>query len=252
MLVGEAERRIRARGLAYAELGAEHDNPRARALYQRLGYVGYADAPDEWDAEGPAGEVVRYRTMCTLMRKPLNAAQNAPTTAHGRGSESRKVRLFSCPVRTEPLMIAGLAGPVVVESSFLSDRYTITAGGFPAARVGRKRYALPTAGWGPVDATVTGGFFAAYPTLTINGVKHRTGPPVPVVLRFVAVVPFALVFLGGLVGGLFGGIGWAVNMAILRLGLPWAAKAVLMLAVLVATFLTWVAVASLIAGAISG
>jgi hypothetical protein len=37
----------------------------------RLGYVAYGDAPDEWDAEGPAGQILRYRTMCTLMRKLL-------------------------------------------------------------------------------------------------------------------------------------------------------------------------------------
>jgi ribosomal protein S18 acetylase RimI-like enzyme len=74
LLVGEAERRIRARGLAYAELGVEHDNPRARSLYERLGYVAYGDAPEEWDAEGPAGELFRFRTMCTLMRKPLDNA----------------------------------------------------------------------------------------------------------------------------------------------------------------------------------
>jgi len=71
LLFGEAERRIRARGLAYAELRVEQNNPRARALYERLGYVAYEEAPDEWDAEGPAGEIVRYRTMCTLMRKLL-------------------------------------------------------------------------------------------------------------------------------------------------------------------------------------
>jgi ribosomal protein S18 acetylase RimI-like enzyme len=74
LLVGEAEHRIRARGHAYSDLSVENDNPRARALYERLGYVAYGDAPDEWDAEGPAGEIVRYRTMCTLLRKPLDTA----------------------------------------------------------------------------------------------------------------------------------------------------------------------------------
>lgn len=74
LLVAEGESRIRARGRAYAELGVEHDNPRARALYERLGYVAYGDAPDEWDSEGPDGEFVRYHTMCTLMRKSLNDA----------------------------------------------------------------------------------------------------------------------------------------------------------------------------------
>ena len=37
--------------------GVEYDNPRARVLYERLGYVAYADAPEEWDAEGPGGEI---------------------------------------------------------------------------------------------------------------------------------------------------------------------------------------------------
>ena len=74
LLVGEAERRIRARGLTRAELGVERTNPRARALYERLGYVAFGEAPEEWDAEGPAGEIVRYRTVCTLMRKPLSDA----------------------------------------------------------------------------------------------------------------------------------------------------------------------------------
>jgi ribosomal protein S18 acetylase RimI-like enzyme len=66
-----AEQRIRARGLRYAELGVEHSNPRARALYERLGYAAYGDEPDEWDAEGPDGTLIRYRTVCTLMRKQL-------------------------------------------------------------------------------------------------------------------------------------------------------------------------------------
>jgi ribosomal protein S18 acetylase RimI-like enzyme len=71
LLFGEAERRIRARGLAYAELRVEQNNPRARALYERLGYVAYGQTPDEWDELGPTGEIVRYHTTCTLMRKLL-------------------------------------------------------------------------------------------------------------------------------------------------------------------------------------
>jgi ribosomal protein S18 acetylase RimI-like enzyme len=71
LLVQVAEERITARGYTAAELAVEHDNPRARALYERLGYVAYGSEPDEWDAEGAHGRVVRHRTMCTLMRKPL-------------------------------------------------------------------------------------------------------------------------------------------------------------------------------------
>lgn len=70
-LVRGAELRIRDRGLRRAELGVEDDNPRARALYERLGYVAYGREPDSWDEEGPNGDIRRYETMCTLLRKEL-------------------------------------------------------------------------------------------------------------------------------------------------------------------------------------
>jgi ribosomal protein S18 acetylase RimI-like enzyme len=71
VLVQAAEDRIRRRGLATAELSVEHDNPRAGALYERLGYRAYGTEPDGWDVEGPDGTTVRYETICTLMRKEL-------------------------------------------------------------------------------------------------------------------------------------------------------------------------------------
>jgi len=66
-----AEQRIRARGLHRAELGVEECNLRARALYERLGCVAYGSAPESWDEDAPDGSVVRYETVCTLMRKEL-------------------------------------------------------------------------------------------------------------------------------------------------------------------------------------
>jgi ribosomal protein S18 acetylase RimI-like enzyme len=71
LLIGAAEQRIRARGLHRAELAVEQNNPRARALYERLGYVPHASRPEEWDEQADDGSVTRYRTMCTLMRKEL-------------------------------------------------------------------------------------------------------------------------------------------------------------------------------------
>ncbi|MEU9362947.1 GNAT family N-acetyltransferase [Streptomyces sp. NPDC048301] len=71
LLVEAAERRIRDRGLRQAELGVEDDNPRARALYERLGYVAYDRRPDSWEVQGPDGTLRRHDTMCTLMRKTL-------------------------------------------------------------------------------------------------------------------------------------------------------------------------------------
>jgi ribosomal protein S18 acetylase RimI-like enzyme len=71
ILIHAAEQRIRARGLHRAELGVEENNPRARALYERLGYVAYGREPDSWDEEAPDGSITRYETVCTLMRKDL-------------------------------------------------------------------------------------------------------------------------------------------------------------------------------------
>jgi ribosomal protein S18 acetylase RimI-like enzyme len=70
-LIGAAEQRIRARGLHRAELGVEDDNPRARALYERLGYHACGRAPESWDHEALDGTVSRYETMVTLLRKDL-------------------------------------------------------------------------------------------------------------------------------------------------------------------------------------
>jgi len=71
LLIAEAEARIRARGVAYAELAVEHTNPRARTLYERLGYVACGEEPAEWDEDQPDGSRARYHTMCTRMRKPV-------------------------------------------------------------------------------------------------------------------------------------------------------------------------------------
>jgi ribosomal protein S18 acetylase RimI-like enzyme len=71
ILIRAAEQRIRARGLCRAELGVEEINPRARALYERLGYLAYSRKPEAWDEEAADGSVTRYETVCTLMGKEL-------------------------------------------------------------------------------------------------------------------------------------------------------------------------------------
>ncbi|MEV1065580.1 GNAT family N-acetyltransferase [Streptomyces sp. NPDC050263] len=71
LLIRAAEQRIRNRGLRRAGLAVEEDNPRARALYERLGYVAYGREPDAWDEEGPDGSIRRHETMCVLMRRDL-------------------------------------------------------------------------------------------------------------------------------------------------------------------------------------
>jgi ribosomal protein S18 acetylase RimI-like enzyme len=49
----------------------EENNPRARALYERLGYVAYGRKPEAWDEDAPDGSIRRYETVCTLMHKEL-------------------------------------------------------------------------------------------------------------------------------------------------------------------------------------
>lgn len=71
ILIRAAEQRIRARGLHRAELAVEDINPRARALYERLGYVAYGREPQSWNEPAPDGSINRYETACTLMGKEL-------------------------------------------------------------------------------------------------------------------------------------------------------------------------------------
>jgi ribosomal protein S18 acetylase RimI-like enzyme len=71
LLLQLAEQRIRARGLHRAELGVEEGNPRARALYERLGYAAFGREHDTWDQEASDGTISRYDTILTLMRKDL-------------------------------------------------------------------------------------------------------------------------------------------------------------------------------------
>ena len=71
ILIRAIEQRIHARGLRRAELGVEEINPRARALYERLGYLAYGRKPEAWDEEAADGSVTRYETVCTLMGKQL-------------------------------------------------------------------------------------------------------------------------------------------------------------------------------------
>ncbi len=72
LLIEAAEQRIRVHGLHWAELGVEECNPRARALYERLGYAAYGRKPEAWDEQAEDGSVRRYETVCTLMRKELS------------------------------------------------------------------------------------------------------------------------------------------------------------------------------------
>jgi ribosomal protein S18 acetylase RimI-like enzyme len=70
-LISTAESRIRKRGLSLAQLDVELDNPRARTLYERLGYREAGRRSASWDVEDADGRLNVYTTEVALLRKNL-------------------------------------------------------------------------------------------------------------------------------------------------------------------------------------
>ena len=71
MLIGAGEQRVHARGLAFAALGVEDNNPRARRLYERLGYQASGCQHASWEYEDDNGVLRLYETTLTILRKRL-------------------------------------------------------------------------------------------------------------------------------------------------------------------------------------
>ncbi|CAA9400426.1 MAG: hypothetical protein AVDCRST_MAG75-2109 [uncultured Propionibacteriaceae bacterium] len=67
VLIRALEARVRDRGLHRAQLGVEHDNPRAYRLYRALGYRDCGSRVEHWPAAG--GNT--YVTVCTVMEHRL-------------------------------------------------------------------------------------------------------------------------------------------------------------------------------------
>lgn len=72
MLIVEAERRIRARGLRTACLSVEPDNERARRLYEHLGYVAVGEREVGWEHDLEDGSLGWYSTVVVDMEKALS------------------------------------------------------------------------------------------------------------------------------------------------------------------------------------
>lgn len=146
--------------------------------------------------------------------------------------------------------IEGLSGPLVVSVNSFTGRNSIIVGGRPATRVGRGTYSLPTADGGAVAAKVRSSLANPYPFIEIAGVKHRTGPSVSLALRVLALLPIALVGVGGALGGAIGAVGVIGNFGILRSSKSAAVKTVLMTGVLVAAVGVWSIVVGLVASTV--
>lgn len=154
-------------------------------------------------------------------------------------------------VNTEPISIDGVAGPIVVTTNALLGNPKVTVGGVSAPRSGRRQYTLPATDGSAVDATVRIAFADPYPTVEISGVRHRTGPSIPVMLRVLAPLPLLLVTIGGALGGLVGALGLWANLHVARIQAGSAAKAMAMVGVSAVSYLLLFAVAVGIRAAIS-
>ncbi len=71
-LMAGAEARIVSRGLRVARINVELDNPRALALYERLGFESIGRDTETWERADASGAITMHRALVTLMQKPLH------------------------------------------------------------------------------------------------------------------------------------------------------------------------------------
>ena len=70
-LIAAAEEHMRERGVRTAELAVEDNNPRARAMYERLGYREVGRESASWNREDAEGNLTLYETELAVLRKNL-------------------------------------------------------------------------------------------------------------------------------------------------------------------------------------
>jgi hypothetical protein len=147
----------------------------------------------------------------------------------------------------EPIIVPGVDAPVSVVSNFWTGRQRVTVGDRLAATTGKRTYALPTANGETVEGKVSRTtLINPFPTLEVGGVRHPTGPEVPVALRVLMVAPILLIALGGLVGGVVAIGAVFVNFTIARSASPTATKALLMALTFAAAIAIWAGLAAVI------
>lgn len=85
MLICAAEQCVRARGLAFAALDVEDDDPRACRLYERLRCQASGCRPASWEYEDDDGILRQCETTLTMLQKRLcRRALTAPRGASTR------------------------------------------------------------------------------------------------------------------------------------------------------------------------
>jgi hypothetical protein len=146
-----------------------------------------------------------------------------------------------------PIHIPGVGSPVSVNWNVWTGKQRVMVGGRPATTTGRRTYALPTVDGGTVEGKVSRStLISPFPTVEVAGVKHATGPDVPVALRVLMAAPTLLVALGGLVGALVAVGALLTNLKIVRGTRTTATKALLMALTFVSAIAIWATTAVLV------
>ena len=146
----------------------------------------------------------------------------------------------------QPVIVPGIVSPVTVVRNIWTGKQTVSVGDHLAVSTGKRTYALPTSDGGTVEGTVSRStLFNPFPTLEVEGVKHPTGPEIPVALRVLMVAPILLLAIGGLVGGVVAAGAIVVNLTIARGTHTIGIKALLMALTLAAAIAVWAAAAAI-------
>lgn len=83
-LIAALEARAQSRGHQAVGLGVEESNPRALALYERLGYQPYGRERSGWEQQNEAGRTYWYETELILMRREIGIRRKSPDASAGR------------------------------------------------------------------------------------------------------------------------------------------------------------------------
>lgn len=86
-LIQCAEEQILASGLRWAVIAAAKDNPGARRLYERLGYVVYSEDAGHWDYTDNEGRVQHVHEPAWLLQKRLRVRAAGLKAGNSEGAD---------------------------------------------------------------------------------------------------------------------------------------------------------------------
>jgi hypothetical protein len=149
-------------------------------------------------------------------------------------------------MRTEPVYLPDIPGPVVIEANWLTGNTSLIVDRQPVQRRSRNRFLVPTRNGNVTEIVVHRRLTDPQPMINLRGETYRIGPPLPAGIKALWLLPLGLAIVGGLLGGAVGGVGVLANVAIIRTVPSTAAKAVLMIGVLLLAILAWLVLVALV------